>query len=301
MYAIGIGEVAALLAAVSWAESCRLHTIAGRMIGPVVMTTVRIPLYLAGAGLVAMFSGAGVGVPAGSFWYILASALFGIAVCDPCLYAASVSIGPRLASLIQSLSACLTAIFGFLFLGEHINFMGWLGIVAASFGVAFVLMEGGVKQGIGVSGPARARLWRGAGLAFIAAASLAASFLFLKRALVLGLDPIWATFLRIGLGGIMLWGFMAARGKLGAALKSAFVSWRLMRLLLIAAGVSTVGNCLMPLAMRCAESGIVATLIGLQPIIITGMTSAIERKLPTARAVVGAVIAFSGAAMIFLR
>lgn len=301
MLAFGIGEAAALAAALSWAGSCQVHTMAGRIIGPVTVTVARIPLYLVGIGLVVYLSGANISMPPGALLFITASALFGITLSDPFLYAAAVSIGPRLSLLIQSLSACITAVLGFFFLGENLNVMGWIGIVTASFGVAFVLMEGGVKQGTDLSGLTRLQILRGAGMAFLSATCMALAFLVLKQAIILGLDPVWATFLRTSIGGAFLWLFTFLRGHMFATLKSVYSSWMVMRLLILACCVSTVGNCLAPVAIKYTEAGIVATLVGLQPVMIIGITAIVERKAPTLRAVIGTVIAFSGAAMIFLR
>lgn len=301
MHAFGMGEAAALATALSWAGSCQLHTVACRIIGPVAMTTVRVPLYLTGIGLVVYISGASLAVPPGAFLFLAMSAVLGIALADPVLYAAAVSIGPRLAVLVQSLSACITAVLGYIFFGESIPLMGWLGILTATFGVAFVLMEGGVKISGGAGELSRLQVLRGAGLALLSATFMAVAFLLLKQALALGIQPVWAAFLRFSIGGMCLWLFMFTRGKLFSALREAFTSWRVMRILLAACCISTVGNSLAPLAFKYVEAGIAATLVGLQPIMLVAIVAVIERKMPSLRAVVGTVIAFSGAAMIFLR
>ena len=301
MHAFGIGEAAALITALSWAGSCQLHTVASRILGPVAVTTVRVPLYLIGIGLVAYFSGATLGMPPGAFPFILLSAIFGIALADPVLYMAAVSIGPRLALLVQSLYACITAVLGYLFLGENITALGWFGVFTATFGVAFVLLEGGITSGAGLGNISRAQIFRGAGLAFLSATGMALAFLTLKQACLLGVDPVWAAFLRFAIGGSCLWFFMLVRGKLFSSLKDTFTSWRVVKILLIACCVSTIGNCLAPVAINHVEAGIAATLIGLQPIMIIGITSVVDRRLPSLRAVVGTFIAFCGAAMIFLR
>lgn len=301
MVSLGIGEAAGLATSISWAASCQVHTAASRILGGLNVTAARVPLYLAGIGLAAFLSGAEVSLPAGAAVFIILSGLTGIALCDPLLYSASVVIGPRLALLIQSLSACLTAVLGHLFLGESINLVGWFGIVTASGGVAFVLMEGGMKSGADLSGLSRAQFWRGLFQAFLSATGLAVSFLLLKQALLLGMHPVWASFVRMSVGGAILWVMVLLRGELVAVMRRAWTSWPILRLLLLGCCVSTFGNCLAPVAMKYTQAGIAATLIGLQPVMIIIITALADRKPPTFRAVVGTLIAFSGTAMIFLR
>lgn len=301
MQAFGIGELSALVTSVSWAASNQVHTMAGRIIGGTNVVTARVPLYIMSIGVGALIGGATPGLPLEAVVPLVLSAIGGIVLCDPLIYTAAVAIGPRLAVLLQSLSACITAVLGYFFLGESINLMGWLGILTATGGVAFVLMEGGVKAGSDLENLSPAQFLRGVILAILGATSLAFSFLLLKKTLLYGVDPLWAAFLRMCIGGAILWFMMLLRGKLFGLLKSAWTSWRIMRLLLIGCFVSAFGNCLSSVAMKYTESGIAATLIGLQPIMIIFVIMVVERKAPSIRAVIGTIIAFTGTAMIFLR
>lgn len=301
MYAFGMGELAALVTAASWAASNQVHTMAGRLVGGTTVVTARVPLYILGIGFGAFIGGASPGIPAEAVLPLCVSAVAGIALCDPLIYTSGVIIGPRLAVLLQSLSACLTAVFGYIFLGESISFTGWLGIVTATGGVAFVLMEGGIRAGVGLESLTPAQFTRGVVLALLGAASLAFSFLTLKKALLYGMDPLWAAFVRMCIGGMVLWGMMLVRGRLVSVMRTVWLSWRLMKFLLIGCFVSTFGNCLASVAMKHTESGIAATLIGLQPIMIIFVIMIVEKKTPSIRAIIGTVIAFTGTAMIFLR
>ncbi len=298
---LGAGEIAALVTAASWAGSCYVHTMIGRKIGALGLTAARIPLFLAAMGMICLILGADTRLPGSSLLLLAFSAFGGFVVSDPLLYSAAVMIGPRLALLVHSLSACITAILGYVFLGESVGLLGAAGIAAASFGVAFVLMEGGFKQHANFSGPDSGQFWRGVAYAFIAAVAMAAGFLLLKQALLLGVHPTWAAFLRIALGGGIIWAGTLLRGNLFTFLHSAWSSWAIIRLMLLGCTVSTVGNFLAPFAMHLTQAGIAATLIGLQPVLIIFLTAAIERKRPSTRAVIGTLIAFCGTAMIFLR
>lgn len=301
MYAFGIGELSALVTSVSWAASNYVHTMAGRTIGGTNVVAARVPLYVMGIGFGALIGGAVPGLPSEAIVPLIFSAIGGIVLCDSLIYTAAVAIGSRLVVLLQSLSACITAVLGYFFLGESINLVGWLGILTATSGVAFVFMEGGVKAGADLGNLTRVQFLRGVVLAILGATSLAVSFLLLKKVLLYGTDPLWAAFMRMCIGGATLWLVMLLRGKLFTVLRSAWTSWHIMRLLCIGCFVSTFGNCLSAVAMKYTESGIAATLIGLQPIMIIFIIMVVERKVPSLRAMIGTLIAFTGTAMIFLR
>ncbi|MCC8193858.1 MAG: DMT family transporter [Deltaproteobacteria bacterium] len=297
----GLGEAAALTTAASWAGSCQLHTVAGRMVGAVTLVVARFPLFAAATALVVLLTGTSTALTLESFVCIMISGALGVGISDPFLYSASITIGPRLATLLLSLSACITALLGNVFLGEHINLMGWIGILVATSGVAFVLIEGGIHHGADFSGLTNTQVAIGVGKGLMAAACLASSLLFLKQALLLGIEPFWGSFLRICAGGGVVWMLALARGRLFRIMREVWTSWPVMRVLLAGCAVSTVGNCLAPVAVKFTYAGIAATLIGLQPIMIIIITTVVERKRPSGQAIIGTLIAFGGTALIFLR
>ena len=298
---LGLGEIAGLITAVGWAASCQLHTVAGRMVGAVNLVVARVPLFLVATGIVVLLTGTSTAVAPGALIFVILSGVMGVGLADPFLYSASVTIGPRLALLLISLSACITALLGHIFLGESINLMGWVGILVATSGVAFVLIEGGIHHGADFSGLTNMQILTGVGKGLMAAITMASSFLFLKQGLLLGIEPIWATFIRILAGGSVVWILSIVRGQFFRVMHDVWISWPVMRVLLVGCLVSTVGNCLAPVAVKYTYAGIAATLIGLQPIMIIIITSIYERKMPSGQAFIGTCIAFAGTAMIFLR
>lgn len=300
---VGLGEMAGLATAVSWAISCQIHTMIGRRVGAASVTVIRVPLFVAAVALVAFAFGADTATPAGAAFFLSCSALAGIAIADPVFYVACVAIGPRLTLLIQaSFTSCLTALLGYIFLGENIGLTGIAGILITTAGVAFVLLEGGTPAATsGVGNLTREQLWRGSVLAFIAALALAVSYLCMKQGLREGIDPLWGAVVRVASGGAFLWAGVALRGRLFAVLRRGWSSRGIPLMLVYGCAVSTVGNCLAVVAMHHVESGVVATLVGLQPIAIIPVIAVVERKYPTARALVGTFIAFAGMALLFLR
>lgn len=297
----GIGEAAAIITAVSWAVSAQVHTLAGRIIGGGGVSVARVPLYIGSVGIVALLSASHYAVPMEAVIFLACSAAMGITIGDPTFYGACVTLGPRLALLLQSLSSTLAAILGFLFLGENIGLMGATGILVATMGVAFVLMEGGFKAGTDLGSLPRPVLWRGIGMGFLSASSLALSFILMKKALLTTIDPVWAAFVRMSIGGVLIWIVAILRGQFRPIMHKAWTDKHTVKLLLLGALVSVVGNSLVPVAMKYTATGIAATLIGLQPILIIPLVAIVDKKKPSLRAIIGTAVAFTGSAMLFLR
>ena len=298
---IGLGELAALITSASWAGSCQLHTMAGRMIGAFGVVVARVPLFVSALAVIVWLTGASIESSRAAFLFVVLSGIVGPGVADTLLYRSSMIVGPRLAVLLISLSACMTALLGDIFLGESINMTGWIGILVASAGVAFVLVEGGIHHGTDFPGLSIRQILSGIGSGFIAAVAIALSYLLLKQGLKEGIDPVWAACLRMAVGGGSIWLLALARGQFFQIMRGTWSSWRVMRVLLLACAVSTVGNCLAPVAFSLAPAGIVATLIGLQPIMIIIAVALFDRKIPSGHAIIGTFVAVGGTALIFLR
>jgi len=298
---IGLGEIAALTTSASWAGSCQLHTMAGRMIGAFGVVVARVPLFVSALAVLVWLTESSVESSGTAVFFVVLSGLAGPGIADTLLYRSSMIIGPRLAVLLISLSACMTALLGDIFLGESINMTGWVGILVATAGVAFVLIEGGLHHGVDFQGLSTRQVLSGIGSGFTAAVAIALSYLLLKQGLKEGIDPVWASCLRMAVGGGSIWLLALARGQFFRIMRGTWSSWKVMRVLLLACAVSTVGNCLAPVAFSLAPAGIVAMLIGLQPIMIIVATALFDRKIPSGQAIVGTFVAVGGTAFIFLR
>jgi drug/metabolite transporter (DMT)-like permease len=301
MISFGIGEAAALITALSWTVSCQVHTMAGRIVGAGGVAIARVPLYAGSVGLVALVTATHYSLPLEALVFLACSAMMGITIGDPAFYSACVIVGPRLTLLLQSLSSALAAVLGFLFLDERIGLTGVAGILIATCGVAFVLMEGGFKTGTDLGSLPRALLFKGLGMGFLSAMSLAVSFILLKKALLTDIDPVFAAFVRLGIGGSLIWIIAALRGQLLPTMRRAWTDKPTVRLFLLGMVVSLLGNSLVPIAMKYTATGVAATLIGLQPVLIIPLVAFVDKKRPSLRAVIGTSVAFAGSAMLFLR
>lgn len=296
-----LGETAAFLTALAWALSSQFHASATRMIGVPSVTLMRVPYNIA-LLLCVFFLVRPANVVNGEIiFYLALSAFFGIALCDTTFYKAINIIGPRLACLVQSLSACITAVLGYLILGETIGLVGALGIGVAIFGVFFVLAEGGNLTVTHQGTASRKELLHGAGMAFFSAIMLALSMIFLKEALLRGTSPLFAAIMRLVFGGFTLFIFYGARRNLknvwGNFINTP-ASWKFM---LIGGFFGTSGIWMSGVAMGNTEAGVAATIIALEPILIVPINAVYEKKTPSHRAILGTLIAFIGIAVLIMR
>ncbi|HCG05279.1 MAG TPA: EamA family transporter [Desulfovibrio sp.] len=315
MPAFGTGEIAALSTAALWAVSCQIHAILSRRLGAHTLILLRLPICIVmfGAwwGASVLFFGGGVMVPGApgapsplALTALALSGVFGVALCDLLFYSGVVLVGARVALLVQSLSTVITAVLGYLFLGETIGPMGMAGILIATAGVAWVVGDGGtVPQG--AVPPSRAVRMRGVGLALASALALSSGMVLSKQGLAEGVDPLFAALLRMVVAMGVFWPTAMLTGRLRPALsvvRGTEQDRRNFRLLLLASLIGpVVGVWLSLVAIGATKTGIAATLIGLEPIFIIPVAAMVERRWPTPRAIAGAGIAFVGTALLCLR
>ncbi len=315
MPAFGTGEIAALSTAALWAVSCQIHAILSRRLGAHTLILLRLPICIVmfGAwwGASVLFFGGGVMVPGApgapsplALTALALSGVFGVALCDLLFYSGVVLVGARVALLVQSLSTVITAVLGYLFLGETIGPMGMAGILIATAGVAWVVGDGGtVPQG--AVPPSRAVRMRGVGLALASALALSSGMVLSKQGLAEGVDPLFAALLRMVVAMGVFWPTAMLTGRLRPALsvvRGDSQDRRNFRLLLVASLIGpVVGVWLSLVAIGATKTGIAATLIGLEPIFIIPVAAMVERRWPTPRAIAGAGIAFVGTALLCLR
>ncbi len=317
MPALGTGELAALSTAALWAVSCQIHAILSRRLGAHTLILLRLPICIVmfGAwwGASVLFFGGGVMVPGAAptggpsplaLTALALSGVFGVALCDLLFYSGVVLVGARVALLVQSLSTVITAVLGYLFLGETIGALGIAGILVATGGVAWVVGDSGTVPE-GAAPLSRAVRLRGVGLAFASALALSGGMVLSKQGLAEGVDPLFAALLRMVVAMGVFWPTAMLTGRLRPALsvvRGDGQDRRNFRWLLVASFIGpVVGVWLSLVAIGATQTGIAATLIGLEPIFIIPVAALVERRWPTPRAIAGAGIAFVGTALLCLR
>ena len=269
-------------------------TIASRHFGPWAVNLYRLALgalflFLTHLALAGDFAIAGY--PA---FMLSLSGIVGLFLGDLLLFQSFVWMGPRLTMLVYTISPALTAILAWFCLGETIGWMGLAGMMVTVAGVSWTLME---KR----DGPSGRFHLPSVAFTLLAALGQSAGLILAKAALNTGISSLYAT----------LWRMIAALGT--AALFAALfrfarphrhAGWKGAAALALLGGAvfgPFLGVWLSQVAIKYTATGIASTILSTTPIFLIPVAAVVERERTTPRAVIGAVVAVAGVALLFLR
>jgi drug/metabolite transporter (DMT)-like permease len=299
-----LGHLAALGTAVCWAFSALAFAAAGRRIGILALNLIRlaIALLLLSAAAWAL-RGAPLPLDASphAWEWLGISGLVGFVFGDLCLFQAYRLIGPRLSSLLLSLAPPLTALIGWLALGETLTGRDALGMALTVSGIAWAVgerhpaAEPGAAQ---VAAPAVRRPLAGVLLGLGGALGQAGGLVLSK----LGMgeyDPVAATQVRAvaGIAGYLLLLLVCRRwASVGAALRDR-----------PALGFASAGAFFGPFlgvslslyAVRHTVAGVAASIMALQPVLVIPLVVVLHRERVGIGGIAGALVAVAGVALLF--
>ena len=296
------GEIAALLTAFCWMLSSLCWTVAGERVGSLVVNIIRLLVALPMLLLIAALSQTETfpfSASAHTWRWLGLSGFFGFFVCDLFLFRSFLMIGPRLGLLILSLSPPLTALIGWLILGEHLTLTNWVGMGLTLTGVVWVIFESPSPA----AGTGRRYVFSMAGglMAFVGAFAQAVAIVTAKMGMQDGCTAIAATQIRLvtGLGSFILLILLLRRGS------SVFKAFRDRRALgVIALGAvfgPVVGVTLMMVSVSLISTGLAQTFLSTSPVMIIPFMWLFYKERMGWQASAGAIVACAGVALLFVR
>jgi drug/metabolite transporter (DMT)-like permease len=280
----------ALLSACSWALGAILWRRLGKELSAYSMNLVKTvlgSLFLS----IALFSTGLAEVGTRSALYLALSGVLGIAIGDTFFFHSLLKLGPRRASLMGALNPPAIALAAAVLLGERPQGQVWAGIAATTLGVGWVLREripsdgGATHHALGV-------------LYGILSVLCTAGAVLLAKVGVSSIPTVQATWIRLlaGAVGLTLWG--ASRSELNQWLQP----FRRRALLAKAAGVVLVvvvgGFWLSLVALKHIDASVAGPLNSTGPIFILPMAYIFMNEKLSFRAILGAVVAVVGVALI---
>jgi drug/metabolite transporter (DMT)-like permease len=295
-----LGELAALGAASCWAFSSLAFEAAVRRLGALTLNLIRLVIAFTFLSLAA-WATRGILLPvdasASAWFWLTLSGLVGFVFGDLCLFRALLLIGPRLAMLLMSLAPPLTAVIGWLLLGETLAARDVLGMTLTVTGIAWAVLERAPKTK-GEPLPSRPP-FSGVALGLGAALGQAGGLVLSKLGMG-GYSPVAATQVRVlaGIAGYVLL-FFALRwwprvwpavrdGKaLGFASLGAFFG-------------PFLGVTLSLVAIQRTVAGVAASIMALTPVLVIPLVVLLRRERVGLGGVAGAAVAVSGVALLFL-
>ncbi len=292
------GELAALGTALCWTFTSVWFTAASRRAGALPINFLRMPIALA---LLVVWCTITRGVPlptdadASTWGWLTASALCGFAFGDLCLFRAFVLIGPRLGSLVMATAPPMAAILGALVLDESLTVRQLGGVALTLSGVMLAIATRRAPAGREHTG--RAVLVQGVVLALGGALGQAAGLVLAKRGMG-EYDAFASTQIRVIVGGLafaIVCSVLRRWASVGAALRDRAA---LIPCLLGGAFGPFLGVGLSLYAAQHTASGVAASLMATQPLLVIPLVAFSERERIARGAVVGAAIAVAGVVLL---
>jgi drug/metabolite transporter (DMT)-like permease len=280
----------ALLSACAWALGAILWRRLGEHLSACSMNLAKTVFGSVLLGIALLFVGPEP-VNAGAMAFLVLSGILGIAVGDTFFFLSLLRLGPRRASLMGSLNPVAIALAAALVLGERPTATVWLGIAVTTMGVGWVLHE----RAAGDTGRTDSAL----GILYgILSVLCTAGAVLLAKVGVASVPTVQATWIRLlaGAAGLTLWG--ACRGELGTWLRPLHNRVVLIKVGTVVLIVVAGGFWLSLVALKHIDASIAGPLNSTGPLFILPMAWIIMKEKLSFRAILGAVVAVAGVALI---
>ena len=298
---LGIGEIAALTAALLWTFSSLLWgqinlSALGLNLCKNVLGSLMLLLHL--IALLYLTERSQLFLAPGISWFWLGmSGLVGVVVGDTVYFRSLQIMGARRALIMATTGPIFAAVLGWIFLQELLSMVAISGIVLTVAGVLLVVADRKAKQEEPGLMPGRLRDGILLGLAGAVCQSVGGLFSKLGMQDSAGndiCDAAEATLIRLSIAALITLGYVVARNQFGPILKNAR-HWTNLRLIIPATAVGTwLGIWMSQVAYQCSDIAIAQTLLATCPLFAIPIVWLAEGHRITAIGVVGTIVALIG-------
>jgi drug/metabolite transporter (DMT)-like permease len=297
-----LGEIAALITAALWTITAMAFESAGKRVGALSLNLIRLVIGLAFlATYNAIVNDGFLPVATGYQWFwLVVSGLVGFVLGDLFLFRSFILIGARVAMLIMSLVPPITALIGWITLGEVLTGMEFLGMGITLLGIVLVIsvkLEF-KKDAFGKTlkmGP----LVLGSLLALGGAVGQAAGLVLSKKGMQ-EMDAFSATQIRI-MAGVVGFSIVITLFRRWNHLFGALRDLRAMKAMTVGSFTGPfLGVSFSLLAVQHTGTGIAATLMALTPVMIIPPAILMKQEKIKLLEVIGALVSVGGVALFFL-
>ncbi|MCL4295820.1 MAG: DMT family transporter [Anaerolineae bacterium] len=295
-----LGELAALGTSICWSATATFFTLAGQKVGSVVVNRIRLllaVLFLLTAHW--LLQGSLLPLSAGrERWSWLAlSGVIGLVVADGFLFQSYVWIGPRLGSLLMSLSPVVSALLAWLVLAEKLTIGQMAGIALAISGVMWVVLD---RDSPVRTSPDRRRYLWGVLFGLGAATGQAVGLITAKKGLGGDFPALSGNLIRMLAATATLWAITLFQGQAGATVQR-LASERPAMVNIVGGAIfgPFLGVWLSLIAIQLTHIGVASTLMALPPIFLLPISHFVFKERLGWAAVVGTVAAMIGVVILF--
>ncbi|MFN8458211.1 MAG: DMT family transporter [Anaerolineae bacterium] len=297
-----LGELAALGTSLCWSATATFFTLAGHKVGSVVVNRLRLLLAVI---FLATTHWLLLGHPLPSLsepyrWPWLAfSGIVGLVVADSFLFQSYVWIGPRLGSVLMSLSPVISALLAWFILAEALTWSQLLGVLLTIGGVVWVMAERRQPQQ-NLSQPH----YFGWGILFGlgAATAQAIGLITAKKGLGGDFPALSGNLIRMLAAATTLWSLTFFQRQAGSTVQRLLDHRR--AILHITTGAvfgPFLGVWLSLLSIQLTHVGVASTLMALPPIFLLPISHFVFKEKLGWSAIAGTLIAMLGVAILFLK
>jgi len=290
-----LGEITALSVSFCWAISSSSFEIASRKIGSLEVNILRLFIAFVMLGLYGVCTGGSfvpVGASSEQWLWLSISGLIGFFLGDLFLFKSLTIIGARLSMLVMTFSPALTAIIGFVLLGEKLKMHHILGIMLIVAGILMAFQSRSKEK--------NAAKFSLKGLLLALGGALGQSFglVFSKKGIV-GYDPFAGTQIRI-ITGFVFFALLVTVLKRWPSLIRSTKDVQSMKHVTFGSFFGPgLGVGLSMLAISMTETGIASALMSLTPIVLI-LPSLFKGRRIAPLEILGAVVSVGGVMCLFL-
>jgi len=297
-----LGETAALVTAACWTVTAMAFESAGKRVGALSLNLIRLVIGLLFLAIYnAIVNDGLLPVATGYQWFwLIMSGLVGFVLGDLFLFRAFILIGARISMLIMSLVPPITALIGWITLGEVLTGKEFLGMGITLAGIVMVMsVKLDLKKGA-LGRPIRmGPLVLGALLALGGAAGQASGLVLSKKGMQ-DMNAFSATQIRI-MAGVVGFSIVITLFRRWKYLFGALKDLPAMKAMTIGSFTGPfLGVSFSLLAVQHTDTGIAATLMALTPVMIIPPAILMNREKVRIMEVIGALVSVAGVALFFL-
>lgn len=293
-----IGEMAALFTAVCWTVTSLAFESAGRKVGSVAVNIIRLLMALV---LLSLFSYVRRGMffpmdaTAYNWFWLALSGIAGFVLGDLFLFKAFTVIGSRLSMLIMTLVPPISAVIGWMLMGEVLSWLNILGMTLTMSGIGLVIFNRRRKNTEQINSIPIKGLLYALGGAFGQATGLVLSKFGMED-----YDAFSATQIRV-IAGIIGFSIIVTLFKRWTSVNLALKQTKAMLLMLLGATFGPfLGVSSSLIAVQNTETGIASTIMSITPILIIPPTVILFKQKVSWKELAGAFISVCGVALFFI-
>ena len=292
-----LGEITSLLTACCWSFSSYIFTAAANRIGSVQINIDRMVLAVIILFTTITLTGISIDITKNQIINLAISGIIGLIIGDTFLFKAFTMIGTRLSMLLMSLTPAMSAILAYFFLDERIALLGIIGMIITLFGIVLVVFDRKEKNA--------SHSKRGLGILYgiLGALGQAVGLIFAKLAFEeSNINGFLATFVRLFSAVILILpvSILLRRYKNPITLYKSDTKG----LALTFGGTffgPFLGITLSLISIANTSVGIASTLMATVPVLMLPIGKFVFKDHINLKAIIGAVIAVAGVAILFLR